>query len=119
MVEWQHTGVIAQHISYFILCESCHLIEFRSQGVIGADIESACQVIHRYRANACYEDTCQGIACCSLDGIKEFSEISFAMCLGAVSLLMFLVSKNLIGEVVVLVNEEINLLTRFLLWVQR
>ena len=35
------------------------------------------------------------------------------MGLCAVSLLMLLVSKNLIGEVVVLVNEEINLLTRF------
>ena len=73
MIERQHTGVIAQHLSYFILCESCHLIEFWCQRVIGADIESACQVIHRYRANACYEDTCQGIACSSLDGIKEFS----------------------------------------------
>lgn len=119
MIERQYAGIVAQHISYFILCESCHLIEFRSQGVIGADIESACQVIHGDRANACYEDTCQSIACSSFDSIKEFSEISFAMGLCAVSLLMLLVSKNLIGEVVVLVNEEINLLTRFLLWVQR
>ena len=35
------------------------------------------------------------------------------MCLGAVSLFMLLVGENLIGEVVVLVNEEINFLTRF------
>ena len=35
------------------------------------------------------------------------------MCLGAVPLFMLLVGENLIGEVVVLVNEEINFLTRF------
>ena len=113
MIEWACCGVILQHIPYIFFCESCHFIEFRSQRVIGADIESACQVIHRYRANACYEDTCQGIACCSLDGIEEFSEISFAMGLYAVSLFMLLVCENLVGEVVVLVNEEINLLTRY------
>lgn len=35
------------------------------------------------------------------------------MGLYVVSLFMLLVGENLIGEVVVLVNEEINLLTRF------
>ena len=35
------------------------------------------------------------------------------MGLYAVSLFMLLVCENLVGEVVVLVNEEINLLTRF------
>lgn len=36
--------VIREHITYFFLSESCHLVEGVAQSVIGADIESARQV---------------------------------------------------------------------------
>ena len=46
MIEWACCGVILQHIPYIFFCESCHFIELWIQRVIGADVESAGQVVH-------------------------------------------------------------------------
>ena len=111
MVEWQYIRVISEHLSYFLLGEARHLIELWSERVVGADVEATCQVVHCYRADACNEDTSQCRACRPLDGVEEKTEIALAMCLVAVTLQVFLVGKDVVGEVVVLVDEEINLLS--------
>ena len=57
MIEWACCGVILQHIPYIFFCESCHFIELWIQRVIGADVESAAEVVHRHGAYAGDETT--------------------------------------------------------------
>ena len=56
MIEWACCGVILQHIPYIFFCESCHFIELWIQRVIGADVESAGQVVQGDGADAGHED---------------------------------------------------------------
>ena len=111
MVERQHTGIIAQHLAHFLLRETCHLVEFRSQGIVGANVETTRQVVHRDRADTRHEDSSQGSARSSLDGVEETAQISLAVRLLAIAVQVLLIGENHIGEVVVLVDKEINLLS--------
>lgn len=61
MIEWACCGVILQHIPYIFFCESCHFIELWIQRVIGADVESAGQVIHGNRTHSRYKTTLDSI----------------------------------------------------------
>ena len=47
----------------------------------------------------------------ALDGVEKLAKVSLAVSLFQVSALVSLVGKNLIGEVVVLIDEEIDFLT--------
>ena len=40
MAEWQHAGVISQHLAHFLLGESHHFVELRRQGIVGTDVEN-------------------------------------------------------------------------------
>ncbi len=114
MVEWQDAGIILQHLPHLLLRETSHLIELWSQGVVSADIKATRQVIHRDRTNTRYENSAKRTARSSLDGIEEFAQISLAMCLVTIAIHIVFVGKYHIGEVVVLVDEEINLLPHLL-----
>ena len=91
--------------------KSSHFIESWIQRVVGANIEAAGQVVHRHGTHACHKDSSETVDRGILDCIEELAEITLAMCLFQVSALMSLVGKNLIGEVVVLIDEEIDFLT--------
>ena len=49
--------IIRQHLAHFLLGESYHLVEAEGKGVVGADIESACEIIEDHRAYSCDKDT--------------------------------------------------------------
>ena len=60
------------------------------------------------------EHSAQGIASRTLDGVEELSQVSLSVGLVAIPHKMLLMGKNHVGEVVVLIDEEINLLSHLL-----
>ena len=86
MIEWACCGVILQHIPYIFFCESCHFIELWIQRVIGADVESAGQIVHdhgTYTGDEATLDT--GVGSC-FHLVEEGAQIAFAMCLVGVTM---------------------------------
>ena len=79
-----------------------------------SDVESAGQVIHGHRAYSRDEHSAQGIASRTLDGVEELTQVSLTVGLVAIPHKMLLMGENHIGEVVVLIDEEINLLAYLL-----
>ena len=114
VVEIEGIGIVSEHFAHFFLREARHLVKLVCQGVVGADIETAGQIIHSNRTNTRYEYSLQGGIGCRLDSIEEFTEISRSMgfCLIAVEAIRL--CQNGIGEMIVLVNEEIHLLSGLL-----
>ena len=55
-----------------------------------------------------------GIASRTLDGVEELAQVSLSMGLVAIPHKMLLMGENHVGEVVVLIDEEINLLSYLL-----
>ena len=49
--------IIGQHLAHFLLCESYHLVEAEGKGVVGADVESAREVIEGHGTYSCDEDS--------------------------------------------------------------
>ena len=114
MTERTNRRIVGQHLTYFFLRKSRHLVKLGAQGIVGTDVETTGQIIHRHRTDTCYENTLQGCTCSRLHRIKEETQIAFAMRLLAITGHILRLSKNLIGKMVVLIYEEIDLLTNFI-----
>ena len=110
-------GVIREHVSYLFLGKSCHLIESIAQCIVGPDVKTACQVIHGDWSDTCYEHSFYGRVGARLDGVEEGSQVPCTMCLRAVIVKTFWLGKNLVGEVVVLIDKQIYLLTSLLAYI--
>ena len=103
--------IVSQHFAHFLFSESHHFVKFGCKRIIGADIESASQIVHRHGADARYETTLDtGISTCFYL-VEESAEITFAMCFVGITIQAFGVGKYGIGEVVVLINKKIDILT--------
>ena len=114
MTERTNRRIVGQHLPHFFLRKSRHLVKLGAQGIVGADVETTGQIIHRHRTDTCYENTLQGCTCSRLHRIKEETQIAFAMRLLAITGHILRLSKDLIGKMVVLIYEEIDLLTNFI-----
>jgi len=114
MTERTNRRIISQHLPYFFLRKSRHLVKLGTQGIVGADVETTGQIIHRHRTDTRHENTLQGCTCSRLYRIEEETQIAFAIRLLAIIGHILRLSKNLIGKMVVLIYEEIDLLTNFL-----
>lgn len=84
MTERTNRRIVGQHLTYFFLRKSRHLVKLGAQGIVGADVEATGQIIHRHRTDTCYENTLQGCTCSRLHRIKEETQIAFAMRLLAI-----------------------------------
>ena len=113
MIERKHAGIIAEHLSHFFLRKTSHLVELWCQRVVGTDIETTRQVVHGDRTDTGDKDSSKGSSCRTLDGVEELAKITLAMGLLAITLQVLLVGKDIVGEVVVLIDEEIDALAYF------
>ena len=84
MIEWARCGVVFQHIPYILFCESCHFIELWIQCVIGADVESAGQVIHGNRAHSRHKTTLDSRVRSGLYGVEKTAQVTGAVCLASI-----------------------------------
>ena len=106
--------IIGQHFAYFLFRETHHLIEIRCERVVGADVESAGQIVHdhgTYTGDEATLDT--GVGSC-FHLVEEGAQIAFAMCLVGVTMQTLRIGEDGIGKVVVLIDEEINFTVRLL-----
>ena len=73
-------------------------------------VKTACQVVHGHGTHSGHEDTGERTARRHLDGVEESAQVSLTVGLLTVSGEMLLIGEYLVGEMVVLVDEEIYLL---------
>ena len=103
-------GIVSQHFAYFLFRKSHHLVEVRCEGVVGAYIEAAGEVVHRHGTYAGDKTTLDTGIGSRLHLVEEGAPVTFAVRLIGVTVQAFGVSENSIGEVVVLIDKEIHLL---------
>ena len=111
MLERTVCGIIGQHLAHFPLCESHHLVKFRREGVVGAYIEAAGEVVHRHGTYSCDKTALDAGIGSRLHLVEEGAQVTFAVRLIGVTVQAFGVSENSICEVVVLIDKEIHLLS--------
>mgnify|MGYP000740172672 len=107
-------GIIRQHLAHVLFRESGQLVEFGGEGVVGADVESAGQVVHRYGAYTGDETPLDGGVGTRLHGVEEAAQIARTVRFALVAVQAGGFGQYLVGEVVVLVDEEEDLLTCFI-----
>ena len=110
MVEGTGSGIVSEHLSHFFFCEPYHLVEFRREGVVGSDVEPACEVVHCHGTYACDETTLDAGIGSGFNFIEEGTQITFAMCFVRIAVQAFYIREDGIGEMVVFVNKEVNTL---------
>ena len=114
MIERANSRIISKQRPHFFLCKSYQFIKLMTQRIISAYIEATRQIVHRYRTHTCDKDTCQRRRSGILHGIEEHSKISFAMSLLTIPDHVLRLSKNLVGEMIILINEKIDMLVYIL-----
>lgn len=102
-------AVVVQHFPHLRFRKTHQLIELRRQRVVGTDIETARHVVHRHRADTRHETAFDGCLGACLDGIEELAEITLTVRLALVVLQAGRVRKDVVREVVILIDEEENL----------
>ena len=107
MVEGELLGVVSEHVAHLVLCEAHHLVESVCKRIIGADVESAGEVIEGHRADTCDEYALNGRVCACLDGVKECAQVACAVSLPLVFFEARGIGEDMVGEVVVFVYEEV------------
>ena len=105
--------IISQHLAHFFLCESHHLVEVIVKRVVGADIEAAGEVIKGYGTDTGDEDTLDARISALLYCIEECAQVASAVSLALIFIKTCGIRKDMIGEVVILVDEEIYFCIRF------
>ena len=103
--------VVGQHLAHFLFGEAYHLVEAVGEGIVSADVESARKVVKRHGTYACDENTFDGWVSARLYGVEECAQIACAMCLLTVFFFTRGIREYVVGEMVILVDEEIDLLT--------
>ncbi len=103
-------AVIREHFAGFLFGEACDFVEPCVCGVVGADVESACQVVERYGRNSSYEKSFDGCLRAVLDGVEKRAQVSRSVRLVHIATELRVVGEDVVGEVVILVDEEVNLL---------
>ena len=99
--------IVSQHLSHFFLSESHHLVKAVGKWVISAYVETAGEVVEGYGTDTGYEDTLDGGISACLNGIKECAQVACAVRLALVFIKAGGIREDMIGEVVILVDEEI------------
>ena len=101
--------VVVEYLAYLLLGEAHHGIELRLHGVVGAYVEAAGQVVHRHGTYASDKQALDGASRPGFDGIEEGTKSSRAMGLRLVTKFCAGIGEDGVGEVVVLIDEEIHL----------
>ena len=52
--------IVIQHFANILFRKSCQFVELRRSGIVGADVETAGQIVHGYRADTRHETTFNG-----------------------------------------------------------
>ena len=107
MVVGLHRGIIVQHLPHLFLRETGHFVEERFQGIVGPDVETAGQVIHRDRTDTGHEESLDGLVGPILDHIVKLADVPLTMRLLAILVEAVRLGQNLVGEVVVFVDQEV------------
>ena len=111
VVEGAGSRIVGQHLAHFLFREAHQLVKLRCEGVVGADVEAAGEVVHRHGAYSCDETTLDaGISPCFYF-IEESAQVAFTVRFVGVAVQAFGVGEDGVGEVVVFVDEEIHLLS--------
>ena len=108
-MELEVLAVVGEHLSHFSLRESNHLVETVVQGIVGADVEAAGEVVECHGTDTRDEDTLDTRISARLDGVEEGTQVARTVRLSLVFIQTGGIGEDVVGEVVVLVNEEINL----------
>lgn len=85
MIEGQHTGIIAKHISHFLFSKTCHLIKPWAKRVVGANVEATCKVVHSNRTYTRHKHSAKSTISKTLYGVEETAKITLAMRLLAIA----------------------------------
>ena len=80
--------------------------------VVGADVETAGQVIHRHRTDSRDKEPLYGLVRAVLDHVIKLADVPFAMRLLPVFAESIGMSKNLVREMVILVDEQVEFQAR-------
>ena len=107
MVVGLHRGIIVQHLPHLFLRETGHFVEERFQGIVGPDVETAGQVIHRDRTDTGHEESLDGLVGPILDHVVKLADVPLTMRLLAVLVEAVRLGQNLVGEMVVFVDQEV------------
>ena len=100
-------AIVGQHLAHFLLRKAHHLVETICEGVVRADIESAGEVIEGDGADPGDEDTLDsGVRSC-LDRVEERAQITRAVRLSLVFIQTGGIGEDVVGEVVVFIDEEV------------
>ena len=110
VMKWSFSRIISQHFADFVLCETHHCVEFRCEGIVGADIKSTGEVIHRDGTHSGDEATLDAGISSGFHPIEKGTQVAFLVGLFRISVNAFGIRKDGIGEVVIFVNEKIYLL---------
>ena len=109
-MEWSFSRIISQHFADFVLGETHHCVEFRCEGIVGSDVETACEVVHCHGTYAGNETTLDAGIGSGFHPIEEGAQVAFLVGLFRISVNAFGIREDGIGEVVIFVNEKIYLL---------
>ena len=113
MIELVMLAIVCQHLAHLLLCKAHHLVEAVGQRIVRADVESACEVIEGYWTYTCDEYTLDGRVCSCLYGVEECAQVACAVSLALIFVKTCGIGEDMIGEVVILVDEEIDFLSCF------
>ena len=114
VVEGAVPGVVGEHLAHLLFGEAHHLVELWREGVVGADVESRGEVVHRDGADAGDEAASDAGVGTGLHLVEEGAQVAFAVGLVGVAHQAFGAGEDGVGEVIVLVDEEVQLLSGFL-----
>ena len=103
--------IVRQHLAHLLLGEAYHLVEGVREGVVRSDIESAREVVEGHGAHASDEDALDGRICTSLYRVEESAQVACAVCLALVFVETRRVREDMVGEMVIFVDEEVDLQT--------
>ena len=106
MVELTGGAIVVQHRPHIFFRESSQFIKLRRSGIVRTYIETARQVVHCHGTDTRHETTLDGRIRSCLDGIEKRTEITCAVRFLHIVIQAFRFGKNLIGEMVVLIDEK-------------
>ena len=103
--------VIVNHIPRLALGKAGYFVEICGGGVVGADIESACEVVERNGRHACDVQPFKSVLAAVLDGVEECAQIASAVRFVHITAELGVIRQDIVGKIVVFVDEYIDFLS--------
>ena len=103
--------VIFNHIPCLTLGKTGDFVEICGGGVVGADVESACEVVKRNGRHTCDVQPFKSVLAAVLDGVEECAQIASAVRFVHITAELGVIRQDIVGKIVVFVDEDIDFLS--------